>query len=120
MPFSLVFQQLFATFAGDLVMYQVFHRCIKGNQVQILSSTRYCHLHYGKSNEATDGQGWEGGLFGESQETCHVGRTEAPGPGNRAAQKKRDEQKNDEKTVRTVGDGIHAIHPLCDIPSGGA
>ena len=29
MSFSLVFQQLFATFAGDLVMYQVFHQCMK-------------------------------------------------------------------------------------------
>ena len=57
MPFSLVFQQLFATFAGDLVMYQVFHRCIKGNQVQILSSTRYCHLHYGKSMRTTEQSG---------------------------------------------------------------
>ena len=38
------------------------------------------------------------------------------GPGNRAGQKKRDEQKNDKKTVRTVGDGIRAIHPLCGIP----
>ena len=37
-----------------MVMCLVFHRRIKGNQVRILSSTRYCNLHYGKSNEATD------------------------------------------------------------------
>ena len=41
-------------FAADMVMCLVFHRRIKGNQVRILSSTRYCDLHYGKSNEATD------------------------------------------------------------------
>ena len=58
-------------------MCLVFHQRIKGNQVQILSSTRYCNLHYGKSNEATDELGWEGGLFGESQETCHIGQTDA-------------------------------------------
>jgi len=35
-------------------MPQVFHRGITGNQVKDLSSTRYCHLHYGKSNNATE------------------------------------------------------------------
>ena len=36
-------------FAADMVMCLVFHRRIKGNQVQNLSSTRYCNLHYEKS-----------------------------------------------------------------------
>ena len=44
-------------FATDLVMCWWVHQCIKGNQVKILSSTRYCHLHYGKSNEATENIG---------------------------------------------------------------
>ena len=26
----------------------------RGNQVQVLSSTRYCHLHYEKSRNATE------------------------------------------------------------------
>ena len=26
----------------------------RGNQVQVLSSTRYCHLHYEKSKKATE------------------------------------------------------------------
>lgn len=49
----------------------VFHRGIKGNQVQDLSSARYCNLHYGKSSKCHCLQRWEGGFLGESQETCH-------------------------------------------------
>lgn len=47
----------------------VFHSGIKGNQVRVLSSTRYCHPLV-KSPNKTTGACREGGLFGESQETC--------------------------------------------------
>ena len=35
-------------FAAEMVMYGCFTRARKGNQVRILSSTRYCDPHYGK------------------------------------------------------------------------
>ena len=57
MRFSFVFRSIIRNFAAeneDMVMPSVFHRGITGNQVQVLSSTRYCHLHYGKSNNATE------------------------------------------------------------------
>ena len=54
----------------------VFHSGIKGNQVRILSSTRYCHPLV-KSPNKTTGASREGGLFGESQETCQDDVTDA-------------------------------------------
>ena len=36
------------TFAVELVMHGCFICARKGNQVRILSSARYCNLHYGK------------------------------------------------------------------------
>lgn len=41
------------TFAAEMVMYGCFTRARKGNQVRILSSTRYCHPHYGKFKKTT-------------------------------------------------------------------
>ena len=35
-------------FAAEMVMHGCFIRARKGNQVRILSSTRYCDPHYGK------------------------------------------------------------------------
>ena len=54
----------------------VFHSGIKGNQVKVLSSTRYCHPLVKSPNITTD-ESWEGGLFGESQETCQDDVTDA-------------------------------------------
>ena len=73
------------TFAAEMVMHGCFIRARKGNQVRILSSTRYCHPHYGKSHQPLNYR--EGGLFGESQETCHVRHKGSEGLGNRAERK---------------------------------
>jgi len=51
---------------GDARSYNSEQR---GNQVRILSSARYCHLRYGKSRKKPL-RNREGGLSGESQETC--------------------------------------------------
>jgi len=40
------------TFAAEMVMHGCFIRARKGNQVRILSSTRYCNPHYVKSKRS--------------------------------------------------------------------
>ena len=44
--------KIMCTFAAEMVMHGCFIRARKGNQVQILSSTRYCNPHYVKSKRS--------------------------------------------------------------------
>ena len=44
--------KLLCIFATELVMHECFTCARKGNQVKVLSSTRYCHPHYEKSRES--------------------------------------------------------------------
>ena len=46
---SLHFLKIMCTFAVEMVIRGCFIRVRRGNQVRILSSTRYCHPRYGKS-----------------------------------------------------------------------
>lgn len=46
-------------FATELVMQGCFIRAREGNQVKVLSSTRYCHPYYGKSVKTTEQSGRE-------------------------------------------------------------
>jgi len=49
--------KIIRTFAAEMVMHGCFTRARKGNQVRVLSSTRYCHPHYEKSIKATESSG---------------------------------------------------------------